>query len=195
VVEQIFLGLADARQAPPDSRRVAPVINVRDLHDGQVPPIASLAKRALTAGVDVARYTVRADDVVITCRGTQLKIANITPESAGAVISSNLIAIRAGQDLLPAVLLAFLRSPATQQSLLRRAQSSTSSISLTSRSLGELMIPVPPLTIQTQIADLVIAAEDNFVAATRAAEQRRAVAHRIAFDVLRGNPGTAREQR
>jgi hypothetical protein len=190
VVERIFLGLADARQGPPGGDRALPVINVRDLHDGHVPPTASLAKRAVAAGVDVVRYTVRAEDVVITCRGTQLKIAHITSESAGAVISSNLIAIRAGRDLLPAVLLAFLQSPATQQSLFHRAQSSTSSISLTTRSVGELMVPVPPHWVQKQIADLIIAAEDNYVAAIRAAEQRRAVAHRIAFDLLQGK-GTA----
>src|SRR5262245_39847753 len=106
VAERIFVGLADARQGAPSGDGAVPVINVRDLHAGRLPPAGDLAKRAVAAGVDVVRYTVRAGDVVVTCRGTQLKIANITSENAGVVISANLIAVRAGRDLLPAVLLA-----------------------------------------------------------------------------------------
>jgi hypothetical protein len=189
VAERIFLGLADARQRGQDSEKALPVLNVRDIRDGHVPAVGLLAKRTVTRGVDVNRYIVRADDVVITCRGTQLRIANITPQSAGALISANLIAIRPGTELLPAVLLAFLHSPATQKSLLQRAQSSTASISLTTKLMGELAIPVPPISVQTQIAELIISAEQNYVAAIHAAEQRRAVARAVAFDLIRGKPG------
>jgi restriction endonuclease S subunit len=154
-----------------------------------------LVKRTVASGVDLQKYTVRADDIVLTCRGTQLKIANVTPESAGALISANLIAIRPGPMLLPAVLLAFLQSSATQKLLLQRAQSSTSSISLTTKSVTELPIPVPPLPVQEQIAELVIAAEESYAVAIRAAEQRRAVAHRVAFELLRGKTEIARQER
>ena len=83
---------------------------------------------------------VRADDIVITCRGTQLKVASITSASEGALISANLIAIRVGAELLPAVLLAFLQSPAGQQALLQRGESSTSSISLTPKAVGQVQL-------------------------------------------------------
>jgi hypothetical protein len=195
VAERIFLGLADARQRGGGDEREVPLLNVRDLHDGHAPAAGTLAKRAVPAGADIERYTVRADDVVITCRGTQLKVANITAPSEGALISANLIAIRAGAELLPAVLLAFLRSPAGQKALLQRGRSSTSSISLTPRAVGELSIPVPPLVVQRQIAELVSAAEQNYVAAIRAAEQRRAVAHAVAVNLLRGKPRSGQEER
>jgi hypothetical protein len=188
VAERIFLGLADARQRGDGDEREVPLLNVRDLHDGHAPAAGTLAMRTVPAGADIERYTVRAGDIVITCRGTQLKVANITAPSEGALISANLIAIRAGADLLPAILLAFLRSSAGQKALLQRGRSSTSSISLTPRAVGELSIPVPPLAVQRQIADLVGAAEQNYIAAIRAAEQRRAVAHAVAVELLRGKP-------
>lgn len=195
VAERIFVGLADARQRGDGHEREVPLVNVRDLHDGHVPAAETLARRTVPAAAELERYTVRADDVVITCRGTQLKVANIGTPSEGALISANLIAIRAGAELLPAVLLAFLRSPAGRKALLERGRSSTSSISLTPRAVGELSIPVPPLAVQRQIAELVSAAEQNYAAAIRAAEQRRAVAHAVAVDLLRGRPRSSQEER
>jgi type I restriction modification DNA specificity protein len=189
VVERIFLGLADARQRGDGDERQLPLLNVRDLHDGHVPPADTLTSRMVPSGADVERYTVRADDVLITCRGTQLKVASITGPSEGALISANLIAVRAGTKLLPAVLLAFLQSPAAQKALLQRGRSSTSSLSLTPKTVGELSIPVPPLTVQKQIAELISSAEQNYVAAVRAADQRRAIAHAVAVDLLRGKTG------
>lgn len=157
-----------------------------------MPPAGAIAKRIVPADADIARYTVRADDVVITCRGTQLKVASITPSSEGALISANLMAIRAGTEVLPRVLLAFLQSPAALKALLQRGRSSTSSLSLTPRSVGELSIPVPPLAVQQQIAELDGAAEQNYVAAIRAAEQRRAVARAVAVGLLQGSAPSGR---
>jgi restriction endonuclease S subunit len=195
VAKRIFVGIADARQRGDGGERELPLLNVRDLQDGHVPPAGAIAKRTVPAEADVERYTVRGDDVVITCRGTQLKVASITPSSEGALISANLIAIRAGAELLPAVLLVFLQSPAGQKALLQRGRSSTSSLSLTPRSVGELSIPVPPLAVQQQIAELVGAAEQNYVAGIRAAEQRRAVARAVAVGLLQGSAPFEREER
>jgi hypothetical protein len=191
VAERIFVGLADARQ-PIDERglRAIPLLNVRDLRDGHAPAAEALEKRLVAADADVERYTVRTDDVVITCRGTQLKVAWITPPTAGALISANLIGIRAGAAVLPAVLLAFLQSEAGQRALLQRGRSSTSSLSLTPKSVGTLSIPLPPLVVQNQVAELVRAAEHNHTAAIRAAEQRRAVALAVALELLRGEGRT-----
>jgi len=186
VTDRIFLGLADARQRGGGEEREVAVLNVRDVNDGRVPPVETLATRTVPVAADVERYTVRANDVVITCRGTQLKVANITPPSEGALISANLIAIRAGAELLPAVLLAFLQSAEGQKALLQRGRSSTSSISLTPKAVSELSIPLPPLQVQKQIAELISSAAENYVSAIRAAEQRRAVAHAVAGGLLWG---------
>lgn len=195
VAERIFLGLGDARRRGDGDERELPLLSVRDLHDGHVPPAGHLAKRAVPMDADVERYTVRAEDVVLTCRGTQLKVAIVTRATEGALISSNLIAIRSGPHLLPAVLLAFLQSPTGQQALAQRGRSSTSSLSLTPKAVGALSIPVPPLAVQRQIAELVTAADGSYVAAIRAAEQRRAIAQAVAVELFRGQPRLGQEER
>jgi restriction endonuclease S subunit len=194
-VAEVFLGLADGRLRRDAGEREVPLLNVRDLQDGRVPPRDAVAKRSVPVDADIERYTVRAGDVVVTCRGTQLKIATITPASEGSLISANLIALRAGREMQPAVLLVFLQSPAGHKALLQRGQSSSLSLSLTPRAVGELLIPVPPLAVQQQIAELVGAAEQNYVAAIRAAEQRRAVARAVAVGLLQGATPSGREER
>ena len=195
LADRIFLGLADTRQRGTENDSTVALLNVRDLHDGHVPASSMLVKRTIAPGVDVQKYAVRSNDVVITCRGTQLKIATITPLTEGALISANLIAIRAGSELLPPVLFAFLQSPATQKALLQRGRSSTSSLSLTPRAVADLSIALPPLEVQKQIANLIDSAEQNYVAATRSAEQRRSVAHAIAIELLLGKHRSHQEQR
>jgi hypothetical protein len=188
VTERIFLGLADTRQRGDGDERELPVLTVRDLQGGHVPPAAALTKRAVPAGANVERYTVRANDILLTSRGALLKVANVAAPTEGALISANLIAIRAGAGLLPAVLLAFLQSAPGQNALRQRVQSSGASIMLTPKVVGGLSIPIPPLAVQHQIAELVSTADQHYRAATRAAEQRRALAHAVASELFRGKP-------
>ncbi len=194
-VAHIFLGLAEGRLRGNGDADTRPILNVRNLQDGHLPPADALTKRSVPADADVTRYTVRRNDVVITCRGTQLKVASIGLATEGVLISSNLIAIRAGVDLLPAVLLAFLLSPDGQKALLKRGRSSTSSISLTPGAVGELSLPLPPIEIQRRIAELVTAGEDNYTAALRAATQRRAIAHAVAVSLLQGRSRLGERER
>ncbi|MBK7585823.1 MAG: hypothetical protein IPI67_37265 [Myxococcales bacterium] len=122
-----------------------------------------------------------------------MKVAMVDGDAAGALITANLIAIRAAKAILAPVLLAYLTGSEGQAALLGRGRSSTLGLSLTPSSLGGIQIPVPPIAVQQQIAELVRAAEQNFVAATRAAEQRRAVAHAVATDLLGGRVPRRRE--
>jgi restriction endonuclease S subunit len=123
---------------------------------------------------------------LVTCRGTQLKIGLVLEESDGAVISSNLIGIRPLHDVLPPVLFAYLNSAAGISALRGRSRSSTLTLALSPKSVGRIEVPVPPLEIQRQIAELVQAGEDNYTAAIGAAAKRRMVAHEVANNLLVG---------
>jgi hypothetical protein len=195
VVDRVFLGLADGRLRGDTGEREVPFLNVRDLQDGHVPPVDAVAKRIVPANADTERYTVRTGDVVLTCRGTQLRIATITSATDGSLISANLIALRTGPEVLPAVLLAYLQSSAGTNALLQRGQSSSMSLSLTPRAVGEVLIPVPPMEVQQEIANLVSAAEQNYLSAIRAAEQRRAISRAVATEILQGTPRSGQKAR
>lgn len=196
-VAEVFLGLSSARHVTGDetSAQNLPLLNVRDLDDGRVAPLDRLEVRPVSRDLRVDRYRVRADDILVTCRGTQLKVAQVAGTSDGAIISSNLLALRAGPELLAPVLFAFLQSAQGQAAVLGRNRSSTLTLALSPKSVGRIVVPIPPLDVQRRIADLVRAAEDNHEAAIRAAQQRRAVAHAIALDLLLGATPQGRRER
>lgn len=187
-IAEVFLGLASLRHVAEDAggATVVSVINVRDLDDGRVAPRDRLEVRAVAPGLPADRYRVRADDVLITCRGTQLKVAQVGEGVEGAVISSNLIAIRPGPDLLAPVLFAYFRSTSGRAALRGRNRSSNLTLALSPTSIGRIEVPVPPFEAQRRIADLVQAAEENYAAAVGAAEWRRKVAHEVAIKLLTG---------
>lgn len=170
------------------------MINVRDLDDGRVASRDRLEVRSVARSFPADRYRVRAEDVLVTCRGTQLKVARVDDDTQGAVISSNLIIVRSGPDLLPPVLFGFLQSANGHAELRGRSRSSTLTLALSPIGVGRIEVPVPPLEVQRRIADLVQAAEENYAAALGAAKRRREVAHKIAIDLLTGTPaGEAKE--
>ena len=189
-VAEIFTGLASARRAAhaEDESTTVALVNVRDLDDGRVASLEQLETRPVPRDYSADRYRIREGDVLVTCRGTQLKVARVTGNAHGAVMSSNLIGIRTGPDLLSPVLFAFLRSRRGEAALLARSRSSTLSLALSPKSVGQIEVPVPPIEVQQQIAELVSAAEENYVAALGAAEQRRTVAHEVANNLLTGEP-------
>lgn len=171
----------------PEAHRL-PAVSVRDLREGHV------ATDALeTVSVDkpgkLDRYLVEPGDVLVACRGTVPKVAIAPPGLAGAVLTSTLMAVRLNGELLPEVLFVYLRSAPGQSALLSRVRSGTQQIALAPRDLAQLDVPLPPMEVQRRIAELVRAAEDQYMAAERAAEVRRDIAHRIAFEQIAGSEG------
>lgn len=184
LADRLFQGLPRPRRRA-DGPEVR-LINVGDLRDGRV--AADLSTCRLPRRYDATPYLVQEADVVATCRGTQLKVAYVTPDVAGAAISSNLIGIRLGPELTPLVLFAYLRSPRGHAALLGRSRSSSLSLSLTANSIAKMGVPVPPAETQRRVADLIRAAEDGYEVAVRAAHERRAIGHAVALRLLSGAP-------
>jgi restriction endonuclease S subunit len=190
VAESIFSGVASRRRAISDAANSVPVINVADLDDGGIAPLGEFVGPPIPLDARAEKCRVSVDDVLITSRGTRLKIARVTQTVAGAVLTSNLIAIRLGPDLLAPVLLAYLQSRRGRAAVMRRSRSSTINLALSARSIGRLLVPVPPMEVQQQITDLMREAGKNYTAALRAAEQRRGVAQAVANNLLMGIPGS-----
>lgn len=167
-----------------------PAVSVRDLKDGHV-MLDDLETVSVPAGGKLDRYLVEPGDVLVACRGTVPKVAIAPPELAGAVLTSTLIGVRLDGQLLPEVLFVYLRSAPGQSALLSRVRSGTQQIALAPRDLAQLDVPLPPMEVQRRIAELIRAAEDQYVAAERAAEVRRGIAHRIAFEQIAVPEGIA----
>lgn len=183
VAERIFVGLADSRLRSGADTRI-PIVHIKDVRDGFLPDARSLDTRAVPSHDEVRRYQIRDGDVVLTCRGTKLRMGIAAATTDGAIISANVISVRTGERLLPQVLLAFLRTAEGQRALRGAGQGSTG-LSLKVSDVARLQVPVPPLDMQRRLAALIEAAEEHHRAAVDAADRRRAIAQGAVEHVLR----------
>jgi restriction endonuclease S subunit len=137
-----------------------PLINIRDIHDERlVPSELSLIKAESIRKPE--RFMVFPGDVVITCRGTRLKIAAVPDELEKAFITANLIAVRPSQEMNPIFLAAYLRSPEGQKALLENVTSSTMQLVLNVSAISKISVPVPPIYFQNKLAALIQAMEES----------------------------------
>jgi len=185
-VEKMFVGLPVSRHAARSGSESVhlPVLSVGDIADGRVCPIQQLAGVELQPG-NFERFRVREGDVLISCRGTVLKTALVPPETDGAYVSSNLIAIRPKRTTLdPRLLLVTLRAPPWQNLLRARTRSATGLIQLTIRDIEDLRVPLLPLDLQRQLAALCDAEDLAYQSAMTAANARRALVEAFVIRAL-----------
>ena len=184
LAKRIFSGTSpyNIRKVNGDSESI-PIINIKDIADGWV--LESHLSRISTTNLkNMEKNIVVPGDIMLTCRGTQLKTAVVPNFLKQAVITSNLIAIRLGEQMLPGFLVAYLKSTNGQQALLSRATSSTTQLVITLSQIGNLEIPVPPLSLQGKIVNLANAAEEQYRLSIEAANLRRIVANQVIIDML-----------
>jgi restriction endonuclease S subunit len=157
------------------------VVNIQNIDERGFlhPPLKEIA---LPAGAE--RYMVMPGDILLIARGAQTRTALATDAIKGAIAGSGLIVIRPEPELLAHVLLAHLQSDEGQRALRRRIRSSTLTRLLTLKDVYELPVPVPPMRVQHQIAELTDAAETGYQAALRAAEKRREFARAVIARLL-----------
>lgn len=163
-----------------------PVINIKDIMDGQI-SIKNLSLFSIENFKNVERYLVYPGDVLITCRGTQLKIAVVPENLKRSLITANLIAVRLGNEMLPIFLAAYFKTREGQRTLLASTASSTMQLVLNVSDIGEINVPAPPLSLQKKIVSLSNAAEEHYRISIETAELRRMIANQIIVDILSQN--------
>ncbi|MFY0571127.1 hypothetical protein ACN28E_45860 [Archangium lansingense] len=177
------LTLSRAQGRPSERLRLFQVLQVRDLTEqGGVAPAATFQKVELPESA--MRYAAQDGDVVLTCRGSQLKVAKVEGDAVGTLVTSNLMQVRLKPLLRPEVLLAHLHSPAGQAALRERVRSTHMLLSLTRSDLLEMLVPVPNAKQQAHIAELWTATHESYAASLRAAELRYALGRALTFNML-----------
>lgn len=188
LVQEIFVGIPAPRGEVDEEGAVAyPVINVRDLVDGRVVPYEALETVRFGMRSAVERYRVHEGDVLLTSRGTQLKVVLVGADVARAVATSNLLVIRPGAQFPGALIYAYLRSTYTEGLLMHSSRSSSGLLALTAREVGEMPIPVPPTERMELLAQLVAETEQYYHAALAAALAAREAAQGVVMAELYGS--------
>lgn len=160
-----------------------PILNIKDIADGQI-VMDKFPTYSLDNFRNAERYLVYPNDILITCRSTQLKSALVPSDLKKSLITSNLIAIRPGGEVLPVFLLAYLRTPAGQKAILANAVSSTLQILLNLQDIGKIPIPVPPLNLQEHMVNLIKATDEQCRLSISAINLRKQLTNQIIGDIL-----------
>lgn len=161
-----------------------PILNIKDIVDGKIIR-DSLRLFSLDNFKNATRYMAHPGDVLITCRGTQLKVTVVPEDIKQILITSNLIAIRLNEELLPMYLAAYFKTKDGQRALLSNATSSTLQIVFNVSDIEKVNIPVPVLSLQGKIIDLFNTTEQQYRLSIESANMRRAITEQVITGMLK----------
>jgi hypothetical protein len=179
-VASVFAGAGVSREETlVRPEHTLPVIGVRDLQDSAVAARQALDTAGFASPSKAAASAVRADDVLVTGRGTLLKFGLVGDETAGAIASGNIIVVRPGPDVTGGALFAILSSDVFRPKIEVLRRGATTLLSLSPKDLAKLEINLPSLEEQGRIAALVKDAQIAYRTALEAAEIRRSLARRL----------------
>lgn len=134
---------------------------------------------------DVAKYHAKAGDLVLSARSTSLKMGIVPEELDGVVVNATLMAVRASRELDARLLAAYLSHPEGNAALAAIAQSGTIQMNLTVNAVSKLEIPLPPIEVQRQMADILASADAAYESAIEAARARKSLATEVVMAQLR----------
>lgn len=153
-----------------------PVINIKDINNGRI-EYENLPLFDLNNFRNAGNYIVSPGDVILSCRGTQLKSA-VVPKYKKFFITANLIAIRPGEEILPEFLATYFNTRQGQKAVLAKIPFTTV-FNLTVNTLREIEIPVPPLSVQEKIVTLAKYAEEQYHLTLQIANLRKILANQL----------------
>ena len=136
------------------------IINLADVQNGEI-RIDNLARYELKQNVNVQKYEVCQGDILISCKGTVIKICVVPPDCEQTLMSGNFIGISINQyEHNPYFVKYYLESPAGQF-FLQSKQVGTSITTLTARDLEDIPIPILPIEMQNQYASELVDIETD----------------------------------
>lgn len=125
------------------------ILNISNLEEGEV----SLNQLETIQEEErkVKRYELCSGDLVMTCRGTQTKLAVFPEHSEMVIASANIIVIRFREQIHSSYAKIFMESP-VGLALIQSFQRGTTVMNLNPADVGEIEIPLLPMGKQLEIA-------------------------------------------
>lgn len=184
-IANIYVGLPTRASETREAGRSGNVLTVRSLTS------SGIDRDNLTEvnvnGREVDKYRARSGDLLISARSTSLKTAVVPDELDGYLINATLLGVRCLPDLQPRLLAAWLNSPEGAASLEGISQSGTIQMNITVAGLSRIQVPVPDIATQRQMVQLLETANEAYVAAVQAAEDRWRIAQQVVVSQLLRN--------
>jgi Restriction endonuclease S subunits len=129
------------------------VVNIKDVHEGYID--TSTVDRINVHVTDaVENAKIKHGDLLISTKGSNLRVAVADTSIEGFVFSANLTVLTLADNIDPEIVAAYLNCPHGQQELNKRVGGSSVK-TLNTRQLLEVPIPVPTLETQQELSHLL----------------------------------------
>src|SRR5690625_741704 len=122
------------------------IVRLSDVHDGKLHD-ESIARYNIENNARIERYVLQKDDVILSTRGTTIKVAIVPAHEGVMLLSQNFIGIRCDEQLNPAFLKAYLESP-VGTFILTNKLSGTAIPTLRRKDIEAIEIPDIPMSKQ-----------------------------------------------
>lgn len=152
LVESIYRGLNVSSKSVEEGHGEYKIIKLSDVQDGEI-NIDELTPVTLKRNSKVEMYLVQKGDVIISNRGTNIKIAVVPPIEEKILLSHNFLGIRCiRQKLDPYFLKLYLESPVGQY-MLTSKQVGTHILTINPKDLKDIKVPLPSIDEQMEIVE------------------------------------------
>lgn len=157
------------------------VLNISNLEDGEVK--LEQLETIEEEHRKVRRYEVLPGDLVMTCRGTQTKLAVFPDYSQIVIASANMIVIRFQEQVDSMYAKIFLESP-VGMALIQSFQRGTTVMNLNPADVGEIEIPLLPLEKQLAISEAYRKEKQLYSETMQAASRRWEAQRELIYSTL-----------
>ena len=147
-----------------------------------------LSQVTIKDGKDIQRFLLQEGDVVLLAKGNSIKAGYVTTNIAklNVIASANFILLRPNNDeLLGEVLVAYFNS-AVGQSVLDTISTGAIITNISLSSIKKLVIELPELNKQNEIAELFHASNQAYQSTLNLAEQQKKVATAYITQLMKG---------
>lgn len=162
-----------------------PVVMPKDIGDNTLSSERAFHVAEHTAD-RLNQFRLRAGDIVLARRGEMGRRALVRPEHEGWLFGTGCIRIRCGDVVDPGYLAAYLGRPSVRDWLSARAQCTTALLSITSATLGELQIVLPPRDVQIAVRDADELVGRRLAMATEAADAIAGLRRALLAEIMGG---------
>jgi len=165
---EFFRGYSVSAKAEPKNP-THKIIQLGDVQDGRL-KIEDMDSIELTDVKKISSYEVREGDVLISSRGSVIKVAVVPKVNESMILTQNFIGLRPRKDVNPYFIKAFLESPIGNYYLSLKQKGTAVQI-INKKDLEDILIPNLDVDRQNDIAESFIRSDENLFRAIQKAKE------------------------
>ena len=159
-VGDFYRGITVSSSAKAEDYGEFEIINYADIRDNEI-RMEGLGHYRLKESAKVQKYLVKAEDIVISCKGSAIKIAIVPEHTGNILLSNNFIGLRINPQKFDAQFIKYYLASPVGQLLIQKKQVGTTITTLNIRDLEQIDLPQLSLAEQQIYTEKLIRIEKD----------------------------------